>query len=80
MQTTEIKLLVDAVASSRALSEAKSEELIEKIIKSSSIYQRKEQLPQISLSERPKPLDNRIYYGLDTVMRAIKEKHQISFK
>lgn len=80
LQTTEIKLLVDAVASSRALSEAKSEELIEKIIKSSSIYQRKEQLPQISLSERPKPLDNRIYYGLDTVMCAIKEKHQISFK
>ena len=42
LQTTEIKLLVDAVASSRALSEDKSEELIEKIIKSLSIYQRKD--------------------------------------
>ena len=80
LQTTEIKLLVDAVASSRALSEDKSEELIEKIIKLLSIYQRKDQLPQISICERPKPINNRIYYGLDTVMRAIKEKRQISFK
>lgn len=78
-QTTEIKLLTDAVASSRVLSAQKSQELIDKILGSSSDFQKEVLSHVIGIEDRTKPTDNKIYYALDCVMRAVREQKQISY-
>ena len=79
LQTTEIKLLTDAIASSRALSAQKSQELIDKILTLTSDYQKEYLSPIIGVDDRTKPTDNKIYYALDNIMTAMKEHKQISY-
>ena len=76
----ELKLLADAVTSSRFLTEKKSNELLKKIEGLSSIYEAKQIHRQVFVSHRVKAMNERIYINVDTIHRAISEGKQISFK
>ena len=75
----QFRLLIDAVAASRVLSAQQSSELINKILNDSSKYQREALAPKISVFDRRKPDDNKMYYNLFTVIGAINDKKQISY-
>lgn len=75
----ELKLLADAVTSSRFLTEKKSNELLKKIESLSSIYEAKQIHRQVFVSNRVKAMNERIYINVDTIHRAIAEGKKISF-
>lgn len=76
----ELKLLVDAVQASKFITKAKSRELIKKLERFTSRYQEDELQRQVLVSGRyNKASDERIYYSVDALHRAIFEKRQITF-
>lgn len=76
----ELKMLVDAVASSKVISAKKSQALIQKLGQLTSIQQA-EQLQRLdSLSSRVKPHNEKVYYIIDSIQTAILDQHQISFQ
>lgn len=76
----ELKLLVDAVASSKFITERKSNSLIKKIEGLASNSQAKQLQRQVFVSNRVKTMNERIYYNIDAIHSAIADKKQISFK
>lgn len=76
----ELKLLADAISSSRFLTEKKSNELLEKITKLASVYDARQLRRTIYITDRIKSLNERIYLSVDVIQKAIMEKKQISFK
>lgn len=76
----ELKLLADAVCSSRFLTEKKSNELLKKIEKLSSVHEAKQIHRQVYVSNRVKSMNERIYINVDVIHRAIAAGKQISFK
>ncbi|MGN0641890.1 MAG: helix-turn-helix transcriptional regulator [Huintestinicola sp.] len=76
----ELKLLADAVASARFLTEKKSRELIGKIEGLASIYEGRQLQRHVYVANRVKSMNERIYLNVDIIHRAINEKKQISFK
>ena len=76
----ELKLLADAVASSRFLTDKKSRELLRKIENLASIYEGKQINRQVYVSNRVKSMNGRIYINVDIIHRAINEKKKISFR
>ena len=76
----ELKLLVDAVQSSRFITARKSNELIKKLSALASIHQAKELKRQVVMAERPKPLNEGIYYNIDAIHAAINGRRKIIFK
>jgi len=76
----ELKLLVDAVQSSKFITHKKSEELIKKIEKLASIYEAKELHRQVFVADRVKTMNERIYYNIDIIHKAIQENKQVQFK
>ena len=76
----ELKLLADAVSSSRFLTKKKSDELIKKIEKLTSVYEAKQIKRQVFVTNRVKSLNERIYLNVDVINRAILEKKKISFR
>ena len=76
----ELKLLADAVTSSRFLTKKKSSELLKKIESLSSVYQAKQIRRQVYIADRVKAMNERIYLNVDVIHRAIAENKQISFK
>lgn len=76
----ELKLLIDAVSSSRFISTGKSEKLIEKISSMASIYQKDQLAPRVYTSERIK-LDNpQLYYVVDKLIEAIQNERKVRFQ
>ncbi len=75
----ELKLLADAVSSSRFLTEKKSSELLKKIESLSSVYEAKQIQRQVFVANRVKAMNERIYLNVDVISRAIDEGKQISF-
>lgn len=75
----ELKLLIDAVESSKFITDKKSDALIRKIHTLTSIGQAGRLKRNHYISERVKPKNEQIYYILDAVNDAIHEKKQISF-
>ena len=76
----ELKMLTDAVASSKIISAKKSEELVQKLCRLTSTHQA-EQLRQLaSLSSRVKPDNEQVYYIIDAIQTAILEKRQVQFQ
>jgi predicted DNA-binding transcriptional regulator YafY len=76
----ELKLLVDAVHSSRFITYKKSEELIEKLEKLASIYEAKELHKNVVVSNQIKTVNECIYYNVDEINKAIQLNKQIRFK
>lgn len=74
----ELKMLTDAVASSKIISAKKSEELVQKLCRLASTHQA-EQLRQLaSLSSRVKPDNEQVYYIIDAIQTAILENGRYS--
>ena len=76
----ELKLLVDAVQSSRFISKKKSEELIRKLSSLTSNEQSKMLRRQVYVADRAKTLNETVYYSIDQIHYAINERKKISFK
>ncbi|WFD10880.1 helix-turn-helix transcriptional regulator [Tepidibacter hydrothermalis] len=76
----ELKLLVDAVQSSKFITAKKSTELIKKIEKLASIYEAKELHRQVFVSDRVKTVNEAIYYNVDAIHKAIQENKKVAFK
>ena len=76
----ELKLLADAVASSRFLTEKKAKQLIEKIGSLGSPYETGQIKRQIYIANRAKAINERIYLNVDAIHRAITESKKISFR
>lgn len=76
----ELKLLADAVSSSRFLTEKKSAELLKKIEGLSSVHEAKQIQRQVYVTNRVKAMNERIYMNVDVIHRAIAEGKKITFK
>lgn len=76
----ELKMLVDAVTSSKVISAKKSQALIQKLGQLSSIQQAEQLQRLASLSSRVKPHNEKVYYIIDSIHTAILDQHQISFQ
>lgn len=76
----ELKLLIDAVASSKFITEKKSRELVGKLSKLASNIQADELKRNVMPEGRIKSGNENIYYIVDTVNTAINNKKQISFQ
>lgn len=76
----ELKLLVDAVQSSRFITEKKSKELIGKLEKLCSKYDGRKLQRQVYVSDRLKTENENIYYNVDGIHEAIQRDRQITFR
>lgn len=76
----ELKLLVDAVQSSRFITEKKSRELIGKLERLCSKYDAGKLQRQVYVSDRLKAENESIYYNIDGIHEAIQNNRQISFR
>ena len=76
----ELKLLIDAVQSSRFLTEKKSRELIEKLCKECSIHEAKVMRRDVVVSGRVKNMNETIYYNVDAIQEAIAQNSVIRFR
>ena len=76
----ELKLLVDAVQSSRFITDRKSQELIKKLESLVSRHQGKQLHRQVVIAGRVKTMNESIYYNVDKLHAAIGEDRQIKFK
>lgn len=79
-QLVELKLLVDAVQSSRFITEKKSDELIAKLESYASKYEAKKLARQVNVNGRMKTMNERIYYSVDKIHEALNEESQIKFQ
>ncbi|MBO7515511.1 MAG: WYL domain-containing protein [Lachnospiraceae bacterium] len=79
-EIAELKLLVDAIQSSKSISEKKSEELIRKLAGMASKYEAAQLKRQVVVQGRVKTMNESIYYFVDDVHRAIAENKQIRFE
>lgn len=76
----ELKLLVDAVSSSRFISAGKSENLIEKLTSMTSIYQKNQITPRIFTAERIKTDNSQLYYVVDKLIEAVQSRKKVRFQ
>lgn len=76
----ELKLLADAVASARFLTEKKSNELLKKIGKLASIYEEKQLSREVFVANRVKAMNELIYLNVDMINTAISSGKKIKFK
>ena len=76
----ELKLLIDAVQSSRFLTEKKSRELIEKLCKECSVHEAQLVRRDVLVSGRVKSMNETIYYNVDSIQEAIGQNRQITFR
>lgn len=76
----ELKLLVDAVESSRFITSKKSGDLIRKLGQLTSNTQTEQLDRHIYMDGMPKPSNEAIYYIVDTIQSSIQSNQQISFQ
>ena len=76
----ELKLLIDAVQSSRFLTEKKSRELIEKLCNQCSVHDARLMRRDVLVSGRVKSMNETIYYNVDAIQEAIGQNRQITFR
>lgn len=73
-------MIADCVASSKMLSEESSKELIEKLGKLVSFYQRREIKRRVIVSGRAKSTNNSILYNVSKISEAISSRKNIEFR
>ena len=79
-QLAELKLLVDAVQSSKFITQRKSSELIRKLESLVSEYEARELQRQVYVSGRIKTMNESIYYTVDAIYSAIASNRKILFQ
>ena len=75
----ELKLLVDAIQSSKFITEKKSNDLIKKLTGMASDYEASQLKRQVVVQGRVKTMNESIYYIVDDLHKAIADNKQISF-
>ncbi len=76
----ELKLLIDAVQSSRYLTQRKSRELIEKLCAQCNEADSRLLKRNMVVSGRVKSMNETIYYNVDAIQEAINSNRQITFR
>lgn len=76
----ELKLLIDAVSSSRFITKKKSQVLSKKLAQLASEGQRKDLRRNIQATNRAKSENESIYYSVNTVNEAINRRRKIQFQ
>jgi len=76
----ELKLLADAVQSSKFITERKTLQLIKKLERLMSKHDAGKLRRQVYIQNRVKSMNESIYYSVDTLHEAISEDKKISFK
>jgi len=79
-ELAELKLLVDAVQSSKFITHKKSSELIKKLETLTSAHEANQLHRQVMIADQVKGLNENIYYNVDTIHKAIQENKAIRFK
>ncbi len=79
-QLAELNLLANAVSSSKFLTEKKSKELLTKISTLTSRNEAQQLQREVYMANRPKAVNERIYYNVDTIYRALAAKKKIAFR
>lgn len=79
-ELAELKMLVDAVQSSRFISKKHCSELIHKLSAFSSIHQEKQLQRSIYIYDRTQEGDGNVFYFIDLLHNAISENKAITFK
>ena len=79
-ELAELKLLVDAVQSSRFITTRKSRSLIKKLERMAGKYDAGKRQRQVYVAGRIKTENESIYYNIDNIHRAIQENKQIEFQ
>lgn len=79
-ELAELKLLVDAVQSSKFITAKKSQELIHKLSSMVSKYAASELNRQVFVSGRVKTMNESIYYNVDKLHGAMNNNREISFR
>jgi len=75
----ELKLLIDAVNSSRFITSVKTRELNQKLLSTVSEYQRKDLKRNVYTADKIKPKNKNVLILVDLVNKAIQTKRKISF-
>lgn len=76
----ELKLLVDAVQSSKFITAKKSNELIRKLEELASVHEAKTLQRQVFVGNRIKTMNESIYYNVDKIHQAISQNRLIRFR
>ena len=79
-ELAEVKLLIDAIQSSKFITEKKSRDLIKKLKTFVSEHQAKQLDRQVYVQGRAKTMNESIYYKVDDLHKVIGENKKISFK
>ena len=79
-EVAEVKLLIDAIQSSKFITEKKSNELIKKVKKLVSNHQAAQLQRQVYVQGRIKTMNESIYYNVDALHTAIAQNSRIKFQ
>mgnify|MGYP002712796466 FL=1 len=79
-ELAEVKLLIDAIQSSKFITQKKSRELINKIKGLVSVYQASQLQRQVVIADRVKTMNETVYYNVDDLYTAINTNCKIQFK
>ena len=79
-ELAEVKLLIDAIQSSKFITQTKSRELITKLRRFVSEHQAKQLQRQIFINDRVKTMNESVYYNVDDIHTAIGQNKKIRFK
>lgn len=79
-EIAELKLLVDAIQSSKFITEKKSHELIKKLESFASNHEAKQLQRQVYVSGRIKAMNESIYYNVDEIHAAIASNKKLTFQ
>ena len=79
-ELAEVKLLIDAIKSSKFITQTKTHELITKIKSFVSEHQAKQLQRQVYINDRVKTMNESVYYNVDDIHTAINQNKKIRFK
>ena len=79
-EIAELKLLVDAIQSSKFITEKQSNTLIKKLTELVSRYEATQLRRQVYVQGRIKTMNDSIYYNVDEIYNAISDNRQIEFE
>lgn len=79
-ELAELKLLVDAVQASKFITSKKSAELIKKLEHQASRYEAKYLRRDVFIYNRPKSVNETIYYNVDMIHAALRSNTKISYQ